>query len=139
VFFDYRNCATRADPMTRLIQRTVLMAALATATPASAQAVPPGPVMVVPPLRETMPGGTVVLRGSPAALNVNPRAIERSGKEATNYSQAVTLPPGAGWNHRYDTAGIDSSYDPTGLDQRTDRNYDAFGFDHRFETNGLTR
>lgn len=121
-------------PMTRLIRRTAFMAALAIAAPAWAQSVfssenvvSPGPVSRPPP--EAMPGGTVVLRGSLPATDVSPSAFEKSRKESTNYQPAVLLPPGIGWNHRYDTAGVD---------QRTDRNYDTTGFDQRFDMNGLT-
>lgn len=129
--------------MTRCIRRTAFMAALAVAAPAWAQAVPttenvvsPGPVSR--PAPEPGPGGTVVLRGSLPASNANSPALEKSGKESTNYGPAVLLPPGAGWNHRYDTAGINNSYDTTGVDQRADRNYDTTGFDLRFDGNGLT-
>lgn len=120
--------------MTRFIRRTAFMAALAIAAPAWAQGVltsenvvSPGPAFRPPP--ETGPGGTVVLRGSPVALNVSPPGLEMSRRESINYQPAVTLPPGGGWNHRYDT---------TGFDQRTDRSYDAAGFDQRFDQTGLS-
>ena len=130
--------------MIRLVWGASLVAVLAIASQASAQApltgesvVSPGAIWRPPP--ETMPGGTVVLRGSPAANDVSLPALERSGREATDYQPAVTLPPGGGWNHRYNTAGVDNSYDAAGFDPRRDVNYDTTGIDQRFDRNGLTR
>ena len=118
--------------MTRLIRRTVCLAALAIAAPAWAQAVlssenvvSPGPVSRPPP--ETGPGGTIVLRGSLPALDVSPSAFEGNRQESTNYTPAVLLPQGIGWNHRYDTAGVNNNYDTSGADRRFDMRFDRSG------------
>jgi hypothetical protein len=87
------------------------------------------PSTVQRPAPETAPGGTVVLRGSPVNLNASPPALGRSG------NQPVSALTSAGW----DTSGFDHNYDTSGIDQRSDRNYDATGFDRGFDRSGLTR
>jgi hypothetical protein len=109
------------------------------------------PVWAQTPLssEETAPGGTVVLRGSPASSDVNAHAPERTRRGPTSYPPVATfLPPGTGWDHNadtgsfdrnYDTGGFDRNYDTAGYDQRSDRNYDTTGFDRRFDRSGRTR
>ena len=97
--------------MTSLLPRAAFIAALAIAAPIWAQSMP---------APETAPGGTVVLRGSPANLIASPPATEtssRSGYYKSSYPYA-----------RY-----------VGVDQNFNGNFDNTGFDRRFDGSGLTR
>jgi len=86
---------------------------------------------------ETAPGGTVVLRGNP---QVSPNVVvpPPPGNQPT-----TALPSRGGWDRNYDITGFDRrAYDATGYDRRYDtkgidqsfnRNFDTTGFDRRFD------
>jgi hypothetical protein len=122
---------------------TVLV--LGMATPSHPAVADNGPqVAVVSPvtverriLPETTPSGTVVLRGS---RPVEPEAVKLPSQPIL----AGSALPGApfrpeGWDPYYDTAGINRSYDTSGVDLRSDRLYDTSGFDRGFDRSGLGR
>ena len=97
--------------MTSLLPGAAFIAALAIAAPVWALSMP---------TPATAPGGTVVLRGSPANLNASPPATETSGRSGYYKSSFPYA--------RY--------FD---VDQSFNGNFDNNGFDRRFDGSGLTR
>jgi hypothetical protein len=93
-------------------------------------------------LPETAPGGTVVLRGTPAVTPTSgpPAPGPANSSGPSGYGPAVGVSPREGWDPNYDTTGIDRrNYDLTGIERRDDPNYDGTGIDRNFDRTGLSR
>ena len=100
-----------------------------------------------PAVPETVPGGTVVLRGDhPAIPSAGQPALGPGIQyQVTGYGSIPVLLPRTGWDGSYDTGSYDTGgidrrgYDSTGVDRRVDRNYDNTGIDRGFDRSGLSR
>jgi len=75
-------------------------------------------------LPEVTPAGTVVLRGN------RPIAYERPPAAPPIRDRPSGIPAEIeGWAQYYNTNGLDRHFDASGLDRRSDRNYDTRGID----------